>query len=58
MKGFVAMFNGMYPVEENSEPNQKDAFEKLQSFSRITPTVDEKKELDECRSARNGMREF
>ncbi|MEE3334054.1 MAG: hypothetical protein VZR54_07240 [Ruminococcus sp.] len=52
LKGFIAMFKGMYPVDENSEQNKSEAFEKLQGLRRAIPDLDEKKELDEYRSAR------
>lgn len=55
LKGFIAMFKEMYPVDENSEPNKNDAFEKLQGIRRTIPDLDEKKELDEYRSERYGI---
>lgn len=55
LKGFIAMFKGMYPVDEDNAPNKNDAFEKLQSLRRTIPDLDEEKELDEYRSARYGL---
>ena len=55
LKGFIAMFKGMYPVDENSEQNKNDAFEKLQALRRTIPDLDEKKELDEYLSERYGI---
>ncbi|MEE0674565.1 MAG: hypothetical protein U0L58_07360 [Ruminococcus sp.] len=54
LKGFIAMFKEIYPVDENSGQSKKDAFEKLQNLRRTIPDLDEKKELDEYRSARYG----
>lgn len=54
LKGFIAMFKEIYPVDENSSQSKKDAFEKLQNLRRTIPDLDEKKELDEYRSARYG----
>ena len=55
LKGFIAMFKEIYPVDENSGQSKKDAFEKLQGLRRTIPDLDEKKELDEYRSARFGI---
>lgn len=55
LKGFIAMFKEIYPVDENSGQRKKDAFEKLQDLRRTIPDLDEKKELDEYRSARFGI---
>ncbi len=54
LKGFIAMFKEIYPIDENSGQSKKDAFEKLQNLRRTIPDLDEKKELDEYRSARYG----
>ena len=54
LKGFIAMFKEISPVDENSGQSKKDAFEKLQNLRRTIPDLDEKKELDEYRSARYG----
>ena len=54
LKGFIAMFKEIYPIDENSKKKKKDAFEKLQNLRRTIPDLDEKKELDEYRSARYG----
>lgn len=32
LKGFIAMFKEIYPVDENSGQSKKDAFEKLQNL--------------------------
>ena len=55
LKGFIAMFKEMYPVDENDLQNKNDAFEKLQGLRRTIPDLDEKKELDEYRSVRYGI---
>ena len=55
LKEFIAIFKGMCPVEENSEHNKNEAFEKLQGLRRTIPDLDEKKELDEYLSERYGI---
>ena len=55
LKGFIAMFKGLYPVDEENPQSKTDAFEKLQALRRTIPDLDENKELDEYRSARYGI---
>ena len=55
LKGFIAMFKGLYPVDEENLQSKTDAFEKLQALRRTIPDLDENKELDEYRSARYGI---
>ena len=54
LKGFIAMFQEMYPVDDCNQAQRDEAFEKLQNLRRTIPDLDEKKELEAYRTERYG----
>lgn len=54
LKGFIALFQGVYPTKDDDQAKRDEAFGKLQSMRKRIPDLDEKKELAEYREEKYG----
>ena len=56
LKGFIALFGGMYRVPDsgNDRERREEAFRRLESMRRSIPDFDEKKALEEYREEKFG----
>ncbi|MBO5104190.1 MAG: hypothetical protein J6B74_03910 [Ruminococcus sp.] len=50
LKGFIAMFERFYPVQENKTNEKITAFEELEKLHRTISDIDEENELNEWRT--------
>jgi len=55
LKGFIALFGGMFPTDDNDQARRDAAFERLESMRKHIPDLDEKKELAEYREEKYGV---
>ncbi len=55
LKGFIALFSGIYSAENDDISERKAAFERMKSVCRYIPDLDEEKELEEYRNERYGV---
>ncbi len=54
LKGFIALFGGIYSTENDDMAERKAAFERMKSVCRYIPDLDEKEELAEYREEKYG----
>ena len=56
LKGFIALFGGMYQASDNGgdRARREEAFRRLESMRRSIPDLDEKKTLAEYREEKYG----
>ncbi len=54
LKGFIALFQGVYPTKDDDMAKRRAAFERLEKMCKYIPDLDEKKELAEYREEKYG----
>ena len=55
LKGFIALFRDVYPIDDEDQKRRDEAFKKLQALRRNVPDFDEEKELAEYMTERYGV---